>query len=200
MADKDRRDASGAEVGGGGGADFEQYYEEDDATVLMTHEPATTSSIGSCTPVGMLAETRQFFSGLLSVFTPQFTAFVGLNYFFVKGMSYLAIQYVQLPFFKGLGASGSDYQKLYNVPQMAFALKPAFGVLSDAIPFFGYQKRYYSLLSCLIGAAAILGVVMLPDDAEMAKPAAALFFIFMGCIAVADLLRSFLQLEVGGCS
>jgi folate/biopterin transporter len=159
-------------------------YEE----ALVEDENAAALSAYPCSPAGIVASIRDFFTGLLEAFGPKFTAFIALNYFFVKGMAYLANLYVQLPYFKGLGVDGSDYQKFYNITQMAFALKPAFGVLSDSFPIFGFHKRYYLLIMCVLGTVSTFGVNLLPDEKSSAPAATALFFMFVLAIATMDLL------------
>lgn len=118
-------------------------------------------------------------------------AAISMVYFVVRGILMQLIGAVQLPIFKDVigTASASVYQRYAAVPVLAWAVKPAVGVASDALPLMGYHKRTY------MGAAGVLIVVLALATAAVPRhaawgpafAAAGFFGMNLGCAAL-DLL------------
>ena len=81
----------------------------------------------------------------------QFVAFLVVSQLFVKGMLLRIIEVSMLPIFKTLGVDAADLQIYAVVITSPWTLKPLIGVLSDMITVYGYHKRYWLLMSILIG-------------------------------------------------
>lgn len=127
---------------------------------------------------------------LCDAFTLRFVVLLSIIYGSIKGLAYQALLSVQLPFYRRtLQVSSSEqYQKFYNISQMAFVLKPMVGMISDTFPIFGYHKRYYLVLYCFVSVISTAVVAMLKGEESNAPLAAALFFLAMLGVAALDLL------------
>ncbi|CUF69498.1 ADP-ribose pyrophosphatase, putative [Bodo saltans] len=137
----------------------------------------------------MALDPRPFFNLLVDAFTGRFLLLVSVVYFAVKGFAFRALMNVELPYFKNyLNISGDTYQTYYNVTMMSFAVKPLVGVISDNLPIFGYRKRFYVVLYCVIGGAATTIATQVEASPSSGSLAAALLFAAMLGIAATDLL------------
>ncbi|CAK9001615.1 Probable folate-biopterin transporter 3 [Durusdinium trenchii] len=59
---------------------------------------------------------------------------------------------------------GPQMQIYRGVTQLPWAMKPMIGLLSDAVPIFGYNKSPYILLVAVLGAAAMTCIGSVPRD------------------------------------
>jgi folate/biopterin transporter len=137
----------------------------------------------------MVLDPRPFVNLLVDAFTGRFLLFVSVVYFAVKGFAFRALMNVELPYFKNyLNISGDTYQTYYNVTMMSFAVKPLVGVISDNLPIFGYRKRFYVVLYCAIGGAAVAVATQVDPSPSSGSLAAGLLFAAMLGVAATDLL------------
>lgn len=87
-------------------------------------------------------------------FGAKFTCLLACNYFFLKGIVYVFIQGVQLPYFKHLGVDGVQYQTFNVIALTPWAMKGFIGsrchpfciifvsaAISDSFALGGYHKR-----------------------------------------------------------
>ncbi|KAL3804068.1 hypothetical protein HJC23_006459 [Cyclotella cryptica] len=94
---------------------------------------------------------QKYFSDLSSSFTPTFLAWMAMVQLCVSGGARRLTMVMSLPLFKGLGIDASRKQLYMAVMYSPFAMKALIGVLSDLVPVCGYNKRYYAVLSILVG-------------------------------------------------
>lgn len=94
----------------------------------------------------------------------------------------------KLPYFRNMGVSGERYQSFGTVADTPWAMKSAIGLLSDAVPLFGYHKRAYMIIVSVAGslALAVLGFVEIPG--RLAPLAALLLLLVELQAATVDLL------------
>ena len=109
-------------------------------------------------------------------------------YLFVKGALYTFIEVGKLPYYRKIGITGTDYQRLAIAASTPWAMKALFGAVSDAFPLCGYSKSVYVVITVILGtgAFAMLAVVQLTVDT--ATYAAVMFFFASLELAVVDLL------------
>mmetsp|Transcript_28609 Transcript_28609/g.66872 ORF Transcript_28609/g.66872 Transcript_28609/m.66872 type:complete len:587 (-) Transcript_28609:74-1834(-) len=122
---------------------------------------------------------------LIGNFGWQFTLMMASAYFGVKGALYSFNGLAMLPYYKGKGVSGTDYQLYSSIARAPFSMKALFGAVSDAVPFFGYHKASYIVFSSILGS---LAYVVLGSFWVSASTAALLFFAIGVELAVVDLL------------
>lgn len=91
-------------------------------------------------------------------------------------------------FKKNYHVSDAVYQRTKGLSTMGFSIKPITAIISDAISLFGYTKRYYMLLSCILGAVCTIVYGILPSKTSIAQIAGAMIFILNFCIANVDVL------------
>lgn len=106
-------------------------------------------------------------------------------YFGVKGALYSFNGLVLLPYYKGLGVSGRDYQVYGTISVAPFSMKALIGVISDSVPLFGWSKASYIMVSAVLGS---LSYMVLGSALLSAKVAALFFFLVNIELAVVDLL------------
>eukprot|EP00123_Amoebidium_parasiticum_P021852 comp7493_c0_seq1/m.3156 comp7493_c0_seq1/g.3156 ORF comp7493_c0_seq1/g.3156 comp7493_c0_seq1/m.3156 type:complete len:624 (-) comp7493_c0_seq1:377-2248(-) len=122
-------------------------------------------------------------------FGHHFVIMLTCAYFGVKGCLSTFIYVGQLPYFqKYMGLDGADYQIYSTVAQTPWAVKALMGTVSDAIPIFGYHKRYYIVFASIVGTIGFALVAALPLDRSSAAIAALLFMLGHFQLALVDLL------------
>lgn len=127
---------------------------------------------------------------LIEAFSGRFLALLTVMYFSIKGLAYQALLAVELPYFRktlGIQSSGT-YQKYNNISQMSYSLKPLVGMISDTFPIFGYHKRYYMVLYCILSVGSCVVLAILPGNESNGATGAAFFFLAMLGVAALDLL------------
>jgi len=128
-----------------------------------------------------------YFRQLRLDFDDRFLLVLASTYFGVKGFVLHALWDGMLPYFKDImHTDGAQFQIYSNVATLAFALKSAIGLLSDCIPIRGYHKKYYIMLSCIVGVLCLLMIVILPENYPMI--ASILFLLGALYAATADQL------------
>lgn len=93
-----------------------------------------------------------------------------------------------LPYFKQLGVTGERYQSFLTVAGTPWETKAAIGLLSDAVPLFGYHKRGYIVIMSIVGSIALVVLTFMPTLTHLASVAAALLLLFNLQVASVDLL------------
>ncbi|CBH16017.1 pteridine transporter, putative [Trypanosoma brucei gambiense DAL972] len=120
---------------------------------------------------------------------PKAVMSISLSYFLCKGLSdYLVRDSLLAMFTQRFGVDVSVYQRLSNVANMGWSVKPLTAVVSDIFPLFGYSKRWYMFISCLIGPLLSLGFGLLPGKESSAAIGAALVFLCCFTKANVDIL------------
>lgn len=98
-----------------------------------------------------ICATQTYFSNLSSFFSSKFLAWIAVVQLCVSGGARRLTMVVSLPLFKGLGIDASRKQLYMALMYSPFAMKALIGVLSDLFPVRGYNKRYYAVISILVG-------------------------------------------------
>lgn len=94
-----------------------------------------------------------------------------LMVYFVQGI--LGLTRLAVSFFlkDDLGLSPAEVSALTGIAALPWMIKPAYGLISDALPVAGYRRRPYLILSGLLGCAAWLALgrwVTTPAQATLA--------------------------------
>ena len=87
---------------------------------------------------------------------PTLELFAILSVYFVQGILGLARLAVSFFLKDDLGLSPAQMGALTGIAAIPWIIKPLFGFLSDGLPLFGYRRRYYLILSGLLGSLSWL--------------------------------------------
>lgn len=122
---------------------------------------------------------------LRDAFTIKFIVLLFITQCFLKGIVFVIFTNGVFPLFKDMGIGASQIQLYGALVLSPWTVKPLFGVLSDLVAIGGYHKRWYMLVSIIVG---IVGATMMVVEIRVA----AIMVIFMTMvhfeIAVVDLL------------
>lgn len=122
-------------------------------------------------------------------FDPQFIFSLGMVYFLNKGVASTLIFYSQMPMFLDrFQTTALRYQRMTSLGTLGFSVKPFIAMITDTFAVFGYTKRWYLFISCIIGAAFTLAYSLLPVKPSSDNAAGAFLFLSNFCIASADIL------------
>jgi MFS family permease len=96
-----------------------------------------------------------------NVLTWRFAVFLVFSQFVGKGMLFRLAHKAMLPLFKtALHVDPLTMQLCTMVVMLPWSVKPVLGLLSDFVLLGGYHKRYWLLLSALVGCAGALGLLV----------------------------------------
>jgi MFS family permease len=114
--------------------------------------------------------------------------------YFAQGMWYLPNQTITIVL-KERGLSAGEVATFFSITTVPWLIKPAYGLLSDFVPLFGYRRKSYFLLTTAL--AALAGGV-LATVAGHTYWSIALYFAIMGLgLAFTDVLTDALMVENG---
>ncbi|EKF29381.1 folate/pteridine transporter, putative, partial [Trypanosoma cruzi marinkellei] len=129
------------------------------------------------------------FGTSVEAFGPKCVLSIGLSEFLCKGVADSLIRCSLFPVFRRrYGVDAMAYQRMVNLAMMGWSMKPITAMFSDIFSFFGYTKRWYLVLSCVVGAAFALAFGLLPPAKASAAPAAAFLFLTSFTKANVDIL------------
>ena len=83
---------------------------------------------------------------------------------------------------------GPQMQVYRGVTQLPWAMKPMIGLLSDAVPIFGFNKSPYILLVTLLGAAAMTCIGLMPRVSLSVTSLVLCIFLIQLQLSTTDLL------------
>ncbi|RNF20670.1 putative folate/pteridine transporter [Trypanosoma conorhini] len=129
------------------------------------------------------------FGASVEAFGPRCVLSVGLSEFLCKGVADYLVRFSLYPMFMvRFGVDAMTYQRMSNLATMGWSMKPLAAMFSDIFSFFGYTKRWYLAVSCVVGAAFAVAFGVLPATKASAPPAAV--FVFLTCFtkAAVDIL------------
>lgn len=86
-----------------------------------------------------------------NVLSIRFVIFLLFSQLLGKGMLFRIVQGLLLPIFKSLSVDGATLQMYSVAIMMPWAVKPLMGLASDLVLLGGYHKKYWLVLSCLLG-------------------------------------------------
>ena len=122
---------------------------------------------------------------LRNAFTLKFIILLFITQCFVKGIVFIVFVQGVFPLLKDMGIDAVNVQTYGALAMSPWILKPLFGVLSDLIAVGGYHKRYWMLMSIVVG---IVGAIMMVVEIRIV----AVLVIFLAMvhfeIAIIDLL------------
>ncbi|EAN91522.1 folate/pteridine transporter, putative [Trypanosoma cruzi] len=129
------------------------------------------------------------FGTSVEAFGPKCVLSMGLSEFLCKGLADYLIRFSLFPMFRRrYGVDAMTYQRMANLAFMGWSMKPITAMFSDIFSFFGYTKRWYLAVSCVVGAAFALAFALLPPAKASAAPAAAFVFLTSFTKANVDIL------------
>ncbi|PWV11455.1 putative folate/pteridine transporter [Trypanosoma cruzi] len=129
------------------------------------------------------------FGTSVEAFGPKCVLSMGLSEFLCKGVADFLIRCSLFPMFRRrYGVDAMTYQRMANLASMGWSMKPITAMFSDIFSFFGYTKRWYLAVSCVVGAAFALAFALLPPAKASAAPAAAFVFLTSFTKANVDIL------------
>jgi folate/biopterin transporter len=103
---------------------------------------------------------------------------------FVWGFSAAAMEFL----FREYGANGPRMQVYKAVVMLPWAMKPIFGLISDAVPIFGFRKAPYICLASFFAIGAYLTIGLAP--AQSLPIQTVIVALLLGCaqVSIVDLL------------
>jgi MFS family permease len=114
--------------------------------------------------------------------------------YFAQGMWYLPNQTITISLKDG-GLSAGQVATFFAITTVPWLIKPVYGLLSDFVPFFGYHRKSYLLLTSATAAAAGLFLGVTGDHSYWRM---ATFFTLMALgLAFTDVLVDALMVENG---
>jgi MFS family permease len=139
-------------------------------------------------PVVMIAAPRAFLQRLIASYGSGFCLLLLSCYGGLKGPVFQMTTSALLPYFKNIGITGQRYQSMTTVASTPWAMKSLLGLMSDAVPLFGYHKRPYILMASAFGVIALITLAAV-EMSEATAPVAALLLMFVSLqLATVDLL------------
>lgn len=90
--------------------------------------------------------------------------------------------------FRSYSVSASQRQVLGSVASLPWAMKPVIGLVSDAVPIFGYNKAPYMCITTVLSAVALCTIGFLPQSQLSVYHMTFCLFLFSFQIATCDLL------------
>ncbi len=94
--------------------------------------------------------------------TPELAAIAAV--YFVQGILSLARLAISFFFKDELGLSPAEVSTYVGLIFLPWAIKPAYGFISDCLPLWGYRRRSYLILSGFLGTAAWLALATVVDS------------------------------------
>jgi MFS family permease len=135
-------------------------------------------------------------ASLLPFRTPEarrLALFFGVVYF-AQGMWYLPNQAITVVL-KDRGLSAGQVADFFLVITLPWLIKPAYGLLSDFVPLFGWRRKSYFLLATALASIAGFALALLRDHPVW--PVATLFTLMGFGLAFTDVLTDALMVENG---
>lgn len=162
----------------------EDGEEREEAPFLPESGDGTASRDGcvwSIPPLPFLVDlSRTFGSKLLTIL------FVAQH--LVKGFALSMAGSAMVYVYRALKVNGPRQQIFASVTQLPWAMKPIFGLTSDNLPIFGYNKAPYIVLTSIIGTAAFVILGFIDLTSVMPEYVVLAFFVVNVQISTADLL------------
>ncbi len=127
----------------------------------------------------------------------RFSLFFAFSYF-VQGVTDLtsgfANQPVQYLLKEQMGLSAAQTGFFFAVIGIGWTIKPAYGLLSDFLPFAGYQRKSYLLLMSAVGVGSWLTLFAVPPSYAVAL---SFMTLCAATLAFCDVMTDALMVEVG---
>src|SRR6266571_5582401 len=114
--------------------------------------------------------------------------------YFAQGMWYLPVQVVTVVL-KDRGLSAGQVADFFAITIIPWLIKPAYGLLSDFLPLFGYRRKSYLLLTS--AAAGLAGLALGLTGEHSYWRMAYLFTLMAVGLAFTDVLVDALMVENG---
>jgi len=131
---------------------------------------------------------RAYYVSLRDAFSLKFLAFLFASQFFVKGTLYQIASGVFLPIFKRMNVDAVHVQLYMTLAMAPWSIKPLIGVVSDLLSIFGYHKRYYLVISIVVGFVSGLSLIFIPHQISLTVLIVLCFFGLNFEISICDLL------------
>lgn len=114
--------------------------------------------------------------------------------YFAQGMWYLPNQTITISL-KDTGLTAGQIATFFAITTVPWLIKPAYGLLSDFVPFFGYHRKSYLLLTSGTASAAGLILGLIGDHSYLRM--ASMFTVMALGLAFTDVLVDALMVETG---
>ena len=165
--------------------DFEKGQDEESPLLEFSKPPPKPSpSLGFRDGFGLGSYIQRLESSfgselLIMLFVSQHLMKGFVNEFIAPCIAYLYGSY-KVP--------GPQMQIYRGVTQLPWAMKPMIGLLSDAVPIFGYNKSPYILLVAVLGTAAMTTIGLVPRASLSITSLVLCLFLIQLQLSTTDLL------------
>ena len=125
-----------------------------------------------------------FYGRSVQYLGPKVPSMLAICNFMQRGLANNLISYSKYAMFRSrFGTSAKRYQRLAGVAGLGWSLMAFTAVFTDTFAFFHHTKRWYLVVSCLLGFAFALGFALLPAKPSSANTGAAFMFLTVWSIA-----------------
>nr|CAQ57418.1 expression site-associated gene 10 (ESAG10) protein [Trypanosoma brucei brucei] len=129
------------------------------------------------------------FGTAVEAFGPRCVLALGLSELFGKGIAHDMIRTTLFPMFTyTFGADAKLYQRMGGMSSLGYAMKPFAAMFSDLFALFGYTKRWYLALSCVVGSTVAIVYGSLPGELSYVPVAGILVFVMAFTKGILDIL------------
>ncbi|AAZ13130.1 folate transporter, putative [Trypanosoma brucei brucei TREU927] len=129
------------------------------------------------------------FGTAVEAFGPKFVFALGFCELFGKGIADNIIRSSLFPMFTyTFGADAKLYQRMSSLVTFGYAVKPFAAMFSDLFALFGYTRRWYLALSCVVGSTLAIVYGSLPGELSYVPVAGILVFVTSFTKANLDIL------------
>ncbi|KPA78290.1 putative pteridine transporter ft5 [Leptomonas pyrrhocoris] len=161
-----------------GGGDYHQK-------ALVTNEQdyvhPESMGIANCAPVILRIP---FYGRSVQYLGPKVPSMLAICNFMQRGLANNLINYSKFAMFRSrFGISAERYQRLAGIAGLGWSLMAFTAVFTDTFAFVFHTKRWYLVISCLLGFAFALGFALLPAQQSSANTGAAFMFLTVWSIA-----------------
>eukprot|EP00124_Ichthyophonus_hoferi_P004411 Ihof_evm1s481 gene=Ihof_evmTU1s481 len=134
-------------------------------------------------------DSRLYLKRLFDNFGYSFSLYLVSVYFGLLGFGTQLLNAAQLPYFLDfLRVSSTNYQIFNTVALVPWSLKPFWGIVSDAVPIFGYHKSSYVTIGVFLGVTGFFVLSFADMTPSIAPIAAIMFFLGNLEISIIDLM------------
>ncbi|KPI83895.1 putative pteridine transporter ft5 [Leptomonas seymouri] len=125
-----------------------------------------------------------FYGRSVQYLGPKVPSMLAICNFMQRGLANNLINYSKYAMFRSrFGISAVRYQRLAGIAGLGWSLMAFTAVFTDTFALLQHTKRWYLVISCLLGFAFALGFALLPAKPSSANTGAAFMFLTVWSIA-----------------
>lgn len=96
-----------------------------------------------------------YINQMRKAFTGKFLIFLFISQCFIKGIVFIIYTLGVFPLLKSMGIDAVQVQLYGALALSPWTIKPLMGIISDLVAIWGYHKRYWMLMSIVVGIVGV---------------------------------------------